>query len=101
MENYKKIVSVRGNIHGDFTRQFKVAQELKRMLKDAAKASGVSLDPVLQESLDMICLKQSRIVTGDPTYPDHWDDIAGYANKGSEYVTGNKIFSSLEDPNAD
>ncbi len=27
----------------------------------------------------MICLKISRIVTGDPEHPDNWHDIAGYA----------------------
>jgi len=31
------------------------------------------------ESLDLICTKLSRIVTGDCNHQDHWLDIAGYA----------------------
>jgi hypothetical protein len=31
------------------------------------------------EALDMICLKISRIVTGDHNAVDHWQDIEGYA----------------------
>lgn len=35
-----------------------------------------------QESIDMILTKISRIVSGNPSEPDHWDDIAGYAFLG-------------------
>jgi hypothetical protein len=31
------------------------------------------------ESLDMIAMKMARIMSGDPSEPDHWQDIAGYA----------------------
>lgn len=34
------------------------------------------------EALDLMATKQSRIVSGDPTFADHWDDIAGYARLG-------------------
>ena len=36
----------------------------------------------------MILLKIARIICGDPTYADHWDDIAGYAmlGKGIKFV---------------
>jgi len=32
-----------------------------------------------KESLEMILLKCGRILSGDPSFADHWDDIAGYA----------------------
>ena len=35
-------------------------------------------------ALDEIAIKLARIVCGDPSYPDHWDDIAGYALKGRD-----------------
>jgi hypothetical protein len=31
-----------------------------------------------REALEMFAAKISRILTGDPDYPDNWDDIAGY-----------------------
>jgi hypothetical protein len=33
----------------------------------------------MRESLDMISNKIARIVNGNPSEPDHWIDIAGYA----------------------
>ena len=32
-----------------------------------------------RESLEVIATKIGRILGGDPTHKDHWDDIAGYA----------------------
>jgi hypothetical protein len=37
------------------------------------------MEAYMQESLDMICNKMSRIVNGNPYYDDSWVDIAGYA----------------------
>jgi hypothetical protein len=32
-----------------------------------------------REALDYIAGKLARILSGQPGYADHWDDIAGYA----------------------
>jgi hypothetical protein len=37
------------------------------------------LSAVQKEALDMICSKISRILSGNPDFPDHWLDIEGYA----------------------
>jgi hypothetical protein len=34
---------------------------------------------VQREAIDMICHKLGRILSGDPSHPDHWLDIQGYA----------------------
>jgi hypothetical protein len=36
------------------------------------------------EALEMICTKIARILSGNPNDPDHWKDIAGYAELGGE-----------------
>lgn len=36
-------------------------------------------------AIDMIAMKLARIVCGDPTYADHWRDIAGYAELGARH----------------
>ena len=37
------------------------------------------LSDTQKESLEMIVHKIGRILAGDPSFQDHWDDIAGYA----------------------
>jgi hypothetical protein len=65
----------RKNTHGPYEEQFKCAQELKAIIR----ARNVNVGSIRQEALEMIALKMSRILTGDPTFADHWEDIAGYA----------------------
>jgi hypothetical protein len=43
----------------------------------SAKWSSLKADQ--KEGLEMIAAKISRILNGDPDYPDSWDDIAGFA----------------------
>jgi hypothetical protein len=67
----------RGNNYGDYRDVAYAAQELKKTLRYSK--SWHSMEPYMQESLDMICNKMSRIVNGNPYYDDSWHDIAGYA----------------------
>lgn len=69
--------------HGDFTAVAGTAQDLKSTIRgrhrDATKITESQV-----EALDMICTKIARIICGDSTVKDHWDDIAGYAKLGAE-----------------
>jgi hypothetical protein len=67
----------RGNNYGDYRDVAYAAQELKKTLRYSK--SWHSMEPYMQESLDMICNKMSRIVNGNPYYDDSWHDICGYA----------------------
>jgi hypothetical protein len=42
----------------------------------------ISLSDAQAESLEMISVKIARILSGDQDYPDHWDDVIGYAKLG-------------------
>jgi hypothetical protein len=66
----------RGRTHGDFYRNAALSQALKC---DIADLCETVLPADVAEALDMICLKISRIVTGDHNAVDHWQDIEGYA----------------------
>jgi hypothetical protein len=70
-------LSTRATTHGDFTDNSYVMQHLKTFLRDHPGWEKLS-DPQC-EALDMICHKIGRILCGDPHFPDHWHDIAGYA----------------------
>lgn len=65
----------RGGTHGPVDCQCAIAQQLKKIMRP----HHTGLDHVQIEALDMIALKISRILAGDPNFLDHWSDIAGYA----------------------
>jgi hypothetical protein len=71
------ILDERGSRYGEFTDNAEIAQRLKEVLCDGL--NHYRLDADQKEALDQIATKISRIVTGDVTYVDNWDDIAGYA----------------------
>lgn len=75
------ILEEREKTHGQFD---KVAQTANT-IKDCIIAAGSNLNPPQAEALDMIVSKIARIVNGDPNFPDHWLDIAGYATLAAKY----------------
>lgn len=79
------LLEEREKTHGSFCNNAHISQSLKTALGHHHQTSVLS--PVHQESLDMICLKLSRIVSGKAEYRDHWDDIAGYARLAAEECT--------------
>lgn len=88
-----ELTSVRGTVYGPPIIQFKVAQQIKGILNQAFKdnqhqtplgVSGEEYD-LIREAVDMIAVKLARIGTGDPTYLDNWDDIAGYCRCVTDY----------------
>lgn len=75
------ILVERNKTHGAFFTNAECSQKLKDVLKGYGyKDLGV----VHKEALEMICLKVSRIMSGQAKFKDHWDDIAGYAKLGAE-----------------
>lgn len=79
-----KLLTERKSVHGDFNVQFECAQRLKAVVKDYGYHS---MKQVPREALEMILVKISRIVTGDPAHADHWTDLAGYASLIAKELT--------------
>ncbi len=67
----------RGSKYGPFISNAVVSQELKTTFR--ATPNWPNLSPDVQEMLDVMALKVSRILTGDPEYDDNFVDVAGYA----------------------
>jgi len=72
-----RLVADRGRTHGRFAARAAVEQALKEVLRTGA--AWDRLNPAQRSAAEMIAVKLSRAVCGDPAEPDHWDDIAGYA----------------------
>lgn len=72
------ILHERGKTHGDYSLQAFRCQEIKKVF--AQGGNWGTLTTVQIDALEMIAVKISRILEGDPNEPDHWIDIAGYSN---------------------
>lgn len=82
-------LETRGNSYGPFREQASNAQLLKEIIRERmgdAKWRRMRADQ--REALEMIALKISRIVTGDPNHADSWHDIAGYAKLVADRLAG-------------
>ena len=83
----KALLAERRRTHGDFLHTAGCAQSLKRSLRLCSSHTRTlgydshwdSLPPAVREALEMIAVKQARIISGDWREQDHWRDIAGYA----------------------
>jgi hypothetical protein len=66
----------RGNRYGAWPEHARIAQNVKRAMKDSP--NWESLPDDMKESLEMMAQKLGRILNGDPNYADSWHDIVGY-----------------------
>lgn len=77
MESIQDILKQRAASHGDYRFVAQMSQNLKHTLKSSSFYND--LDFYMAEALDMISMKQARILAGNARVRDHWKDIAGYA----------------------
>ena len=80
----EELTRERQSTHGSFETNALISQGLKNIIHGAPGYNQLSY--VQREALDMIALKISRILSGNPNEPDHWQDIAGYAHLGGKDV---------------
>lgn len=80
MPDRDPLLQEREKTHGSFAQNAHYYTQLRRIF---GELSGRVKDEHIN-ALDMIALKLSRILSGQATYKDHWDDIAGYAKLASE-----------------
>lgn len=78
------LLQERHKTHGLFATNAEISQKLKAIFWFYHENGSTKLGSVQLEALDMIALKLSRILSGQPLFKDHWDDIAGYAKLASE-----------------
>lgn len=73
----RELLDKRSETHGDYRSNARLAQSLKDAMRN--EPGWERLSQTQRESLDLIATKISRILSGDPSEPDHWHDISGYA----------------------
>ena len=77
----------RRRTHGDWGEGCEVEDELVSVLE----RRWSHLKNHHRCALRMIIHKIRRVVVGDADFPDHWDDIAGYAKIEANLVRGMSI----------
>jgi hypothetical protein len=86
-----EILTGRGKNYSAFIDNAALSQDLKAVFAGSKNWLGGNLAADQKESLQLIALKISRILTGDPNYVDNWDDIAGYATLVSKRIQGETL----------
>lgn len=76
MATVNDTLTERGKRYGNYLRQAEISYGIKHEMHGEA-FDNMEVDQ--QDALDMIAVKISRILNGDPDYSDNWADIAGYA----------------------
>lgn len=82
-EKLTEVLEARQKTHGDFSDHSRITQGLKNVvameLYKRDERGQPQLAPEQREAIDMILHKIGRVIAGNPNEPDHWVDIAGYA----------------------
>ena len=69
----------RTKTHGKFYDNALISQGIKLVMR--SHFGWNKLNSEQREALEYIAGKISRIICGDPSFRDHWDDIIGYAGR--------------------
>jgi hypothetical protein len=74
--NTQDILNEREQTHGQFREVAGYAQAMKQLMRSSRNWDR--LDVSQAQSLEVIADKVARILCGDPSFADHWQDGAGY-----------------------
>lgn len=80
-DDIEQTLAERGKTHGDFSEQAILLQDMKQLCAKQLK----KLSPEQRTAMELIMLKEVRILTGGSQCRDSWHDIAGYAKLGEKH----------------
>ena len=83
-----KVLDERESQYGSYMQSADTAIKIKSAMHNAIARNDLHLYPDQLMSLDMIAVKISRIVNGNPNHTDSWIDIAGYATLVADRLQG-------------
>jgi hypothetical protein len=87
-EEVNTVLDEREDQYGSYMQSSDTAIKIKSAMHNAIARNDLHLYPDQLMSLDMIAVKVSRIVNGNPSYRDSWLDIAGYAMLVADRLEG-------------
>jgi len=78
-----KVIEERSKIYGDFNDIAEVSQKIKDMYY---VNNAQELDSIINEGVDMVIHKLSRVICGGSRYVDNFRDIQGYCQLIIDYL---------------
>ena len=78
------IINERAMTHGLYKHTAAWSQSIKDMFRGSP--NWQHMNDGQKEALEMIAVKIARLLNGNPQFPDHWDDLAGYGTLGSNSI---------------
>ena len=87
------ILTERNSTHGSYQLNAEISQSLKAVCQGLGHWEDLPDD--VRESIDMICLKLSRILSGKHDHADHWVDISGYSSLILKQIKGEELQGTL------
>lgn len=87
-EELDTVLDRREDQYGSYMQSADTAIKIKSAMHNAIARNDLHLYPDQLMSLDMIAVKISRIVNGNPAHRDSWLDIAGYAMLVADRLQG-------------
>ena len=81
-----ELLDERNKTHGSFIVNSRVSQALKDVIRK--EPTYESLGIIHREAFDHMFGKIGRIMAGQFTFDDHWDDLAGYAQLPKKFNHG-------------
>jgi hypothetical protein len=82
-KNVNELLNKRSATHGDYKDVAEFSQNMKVLFSTGK--NWEKLNNNQKEAIEMMCSKFARIMSGDQNFPDHWDDLSGYAMLASAY----------------
>lgn len=79
-----ELLKEREKTHGDYADTARIIQNIKDAMR--YEPGWENLNAMQKESLEMVANKIGRIIAGNPSTRDHWDDIAGYSRLISQRI---------------
>lgn len=77
LQQVNETLNEREKTYGDFNQLATAVQSLKSVFRSSTAYNRMTA--VQREAMEMVIMKQCRIMYGDPMHFDSWRDLAGYA----------------------
>lgn len=94
MSDIGNILGERQQTHGSYSQVSETSQSIKRIMR--RQGGWEYLTSEQAEALEMIAMKIARILSGNSSFSDHWEDIEGYARLVSNELKRERVADMLE-----
>ena len=94
MNDISNLLGERQNTHGTYSEVSLICQAIKRTMRQSSGWNHLGNEHA--EALEMIAMKIARILSGNPNFADHWEDIEGYARLVSNEIQRERVADMIE-----